>query len=73
MTKSQGLPSILNASTSTDSQYVSQDPELRMSVDFNISLDHSFVVKNHSQMRNLGQFSIPKLMRDDFIVLTKVG
>ncbi|KAI6182804.1 Cyclin domain containing protein [Aphelenchoides bicaudatus] len=62
-----------NSSANNDSQYVSQDPELlQLSTEMNASLDQSFIVSNHSQMRHLGQFSIPKLLRDDFIALTKV-
>jgi hypothetical protein len=72
--KTRVLPSALNASVSSDSQYVSQGPDhLRLSTDFNSTIDQSFVVKDHSQMRHLGQFAIPKLMRDDFMVLTKAN
>jgi hypothetical protein len=67
-------PTNQNSSVNSDSQYASQDQELlRLSVDVNASLDRSFVVSNHSQMRHLGQFSVPKLLRDDFIVLTRVS
>lgn len=61
-------------SISSDSQYVSQENDLsQMTVDINASLDQSFILSNHSKVRHLGQLSIPKLLRDDFIVLIRVG
>ncbi|KAI6178625.1 Cyclin domain protein [Aphelenchoides besseyi] len=41
-------------------------------IDPNSSFDTSFAALDHAHMRHLQSFSVPKIIRDDFMILTKV-